>query len=75
MVLQSQTLGLIKSHHQRLAGMTEGLKRLQASLIQGVRKDRWRIIIDHLKKIIYLHLQNSRTKINQFQKLARTGRS
>jgi exodeoxyribonuclease VII large subunit len=69
MSLNSKTQGLIKSHHQRLTGITEGLKRLQASLLKESR----RTLGDHqnhLKKIIYLHLQNSRTKINQFQKMA-----
>ena len=45
-LLQTQTLGLIKNHHQRLVSITD------------------------LKKIIHLHLQNSRTKISQYQKLA-----
>ena len=45
-LLQTQILGLIKNHHQRLVSITD------------------------LKKIIHLHLQNSRTKISQYQKLA-----
>jgi len=67
--LQAKTLGLIKSHHQRLAGITENLKRLPAALV----KESQRTLVDyqnHLKKIIYLHLQNSRTKINHYQKIA-----
>jgi len=69
MVLHSQTQGLIKSHHQKLAGMKEGLKRLQASLLKESRRTLSEQH-NHLKKIIYLHLQNSRTKMNQFQKMA-----
>ena len=45
MILQSQTQGLIKSHHQRLAGITEGLKRLAGLFDQGVRKDTVETII------------------------------
>ena len=62
-------LGLIKSHHQRLASITEALKRTPAVRFKESRKflgDNQ----EHLKKIIYLHLQNSRTKINHYQKLA-----
>jgi exodeoxyribonuclease VII large subunit len=67
-LLQTRTLGLIKDHHQRLAGITEALKRSPADKIKGGRKS----LADHqeqLKKIIYLHLQNSRTKIQHYQKL------
>jgi len=46
-LLRTRTLGLVKSHHQRLGDTRE-----------------------RLKKIIYLRLQNSRTKISQYQKLA-----
>ena len=68
-LLQTRTLGLLKSHHQRLAGNIEGLKRSSAALL----KDSGKSLEDaqeRLKKIIYLHLQNSRTKIGQYQKLA-----
>jgi exodeoxyribonuclease VII large subunit len=68
MLLQTQTQGLIKGQHQRIAGMTEGLKRVQAARI----RQSGRSLADHqeqLKKIICLHLQNSRAKINQFQKM------
>jgi len=66
--LQSQTLGLIKNHHQRLAEIREALKRSQAVNLKDSRKlltDTY----DSLKKIIYLHVQNSRTKISQYQQL------
>ena len=66
--LQAQTIGLIKSHHQHLASVSEALKRTPAVRFKEARKslaDRQ----EHLKKIIYLHLQNSRTKINHYQKL------
>jgi len=68
-LLQTHTLGLLKSHRQRLAGNIEGLKRTSVALLKdsnqllGATQER-------LKKIIYLHLQNSRTKISQYQKLA-----
>ena len=68
LLLQAKTLGLIKSHYQRLARISEALKRAPADRIKGGRRS----LADHqehLKKIIYLHLQNSRTKINQYQKL------
>jgi len=68
MLLQTQTQGLIKSQHQRLAGMTEGLKRVESVRIRLSRKT----LADHhehLKKIICLHLQNSKAKINQVQKM------
>ncbi|MBF0503540.1 MAG: exodeoxyribonuclease VII large subunit [Candidatus Omnitrophica bacterium] len=68
-VLQTRTLGLITSHHQRLAGIMENLKRGPASLIKETRKSLEDKKIN-LNKIIYLHLQKSRTKINQYQKLA-----
>jgi len=67
--LQTRTLGLIQSHHQRLAGITQALKRASAARF----KDSQRALGDaqeHLKKIIYLRLENSRTKINHYQKLA-----
>jgi exodeoxyribonuclease VII large subunit len=66
--LQAQTLGLIKSHHQRLVSITQALSRTPADKIKGKRRS----MSDHqeqLKKIIYLHLQNSKTKISQYQKL------
>ena len=68
-VLQTKTLGLIKNHHQRLASIAEALVRTPAVRIKASRK----LLSDHqenLKKIIYLHLQNSRTKINHYQKLS-----
>jgi len=68
-ILQTQTLGLIKTHHQRLASITEALRRTPLTRFKESRKK----LVDsqeHLKKIIYLHLQNSRTKISQFDKLA-----
>jgi len=68
-VLQTQTLGLIKSHHQRLASVTEAIQRTPALKFKDSRKSLGDSQ-EHLKKIIYLHLQNSRTKINQFDKLA-----
>jgi exodeoxyribonuclease VII large subunit len=67
--LQTRTLGLIQSHHQRLASITQALKRASAARF----KDFQRALGDaqeHLKKIIYLRLENSRTKINHYQKLA-----
>jgi len=66
--LQTQTLGLIKNHHQRLSSITESLQRAPGVRFKSSRKslDGHQ---DHLKKIIYLHLQNSRTKMNQYQKL------
>jgi exodeoxyribonuclease VII large subunit len=67
--LQSHTLGLIKSHHQRLAGIREALKRTPAVRFKGSQKS-LADYQEHLKKIIYLHLQNSRAKINNYQKLA-----
>jgi len=68
-VLQTQTLGLIKSHHQRLASVTEAIQRTPALKFKDSRKSLGDSQ-EHIKKIIYLHLQNSRTKINQFDKLA-----
>jgi len=66
--LQTQTLGLIKSHHQRLASINEALKRAPAVRFKGSQRS-LADYQEHLKKIIYLHLQNSRTKINSYQKL------
>jgi len=66
--LQTQTLGLIKTHDQRLAGIAETLKRAPATQL----KERKRTLVDlreSLKKIIHLHLANCRTKISQYQKL------
>jgi len=67
--LQTQTLGLIKSHHQRLAVITEALKRAPAARFKESRKS-MADNQEHLKKIIYLHLQSSRAKIGQYDKLA-----
>ena len=67
--LQTRTLGLLKSHHQRLAGIIEALQRTPAIRFKGSRKSLGETQ-EHLKKIIYLLLQNSRTKISQYQKLA-----
>ncbi len=66
--LQNQTLGLIKSHHQRLAGISEALKRTPAVRVKESRKSLGDTT-EHIKRIIYLHLQNSRTKIGHYQKL------
>jgi len=66
--LQTRTLGLIKSHHQRLMSISEGIKRNPALRFKASRQ----FLQDnqsHLKKIIHLHLQNSRTKISNYQKL------
>ena len=68
-LLQTRTLGLLKSHRQRLAGIAEALKRIPAVRFKGSRKSLGDAQ-EYLKKIIYLHLQNSRTKISQYQKLA-----
>jgi exodeoxyribonuclease VII large subunit len=67
--LQTRTLGLLKSHHQRLAGIIEALQRIPAVRFKGSRKSLGDTQ-ERLKKIIYLLLQNSRTKISQYQKLA-----
>jgi len=66
--LQTQTLGLIKTHHQRLAIITEALKRTPVVKFKGSRRS-LEDTQENLKKIIYLHLQNSRTKIKQCEKL------
>jgi len=66
--LQTTTLGLIKNHQQRLVSISESLKRTPAAKFKDSRKSLGDAQ-EHLKKIIYLHLQNSRTKINQYQKL------
>lgn len=67
--LQTKTLGLIKVHHQRLVSISQSLKRSPSDKFKGAKK-----ILgesqEHLKKIIYLHLQNSRVKIKQYEKLA-----
>ncbi len=60
---------MIKSHHQHLVSISEALKKAPVARFKAAR----RTLEDgqeHLKKIIYLHLQNSRTKINQYQKLS-----
>ena len=67
--LQTRTLGLLKSHHQRLAGIMETLRRSPAVRFKGFRKSLGDTQ-ERLKKIIHLLLQNSRTKISQYQKLA-----
>jgi len=67
-LLQTRTLGLLKSHHQRLARNIEGLKRTSVALLENSSK-LLGTTQERLKKIIYLRLQNSRTKINQYQKL------
>ena len=67
--LQTRTLGLIKGHHQRLASITDAIKRSPAVRFKGSRKSLAEAQ-EHLKKIIYLHLQSSRTKICQYQQLA-----
>jgi len=67
-ILQTQTLGLIKNHHQRLVSIAEALKRIPAARFKGSRKSLDNTQ-EHIKKIIYLHLQNSRTKIYHYQKL------
>jgi exodeoxyribonuclease VII large subunit len=66
--LQTRTLGLIKSHHQRLAGITEALKRAPAVRFKESGRSLGEAK-EHLKKIIYLRLQSSRTKISQYEKL------
>lgn len=66
--LQTQTLGLIKSHHQRLASITEAIKREPVVRFKDSRRTLGEGY-EHLKKIIYLHLQNSRTKIKHYQHL------
>ena len=66
--LQTQTLEFIKSHHQHLASINEAIQRSPALRIKGARRS----LLDRqedLKKIIYLQLQNSRTKISHYQKL------
>ncbi len=67
--LQTRTVGSITSRHKRLAGISEALKRAPAERF----RDSYRSLSDHqahLKKIIDLRLQNSRVKINNYQKLA-----
>jgi exodeoxyribonuclease VII large subunit len=68
-LLQTRTLGLIKSHHQRLAGIAQALKWTSAVRLKESGKSLGDAQ-ERLKKIIYLRLQNSRTKIAQYQKLA-----
>jgi len=67
-LLQAQTLGLIKSHHQRLVSITEALERIPADKVKAGRRS-LALHQENLKKIIHLHLQNSRTKINQYHQL------
>ena len=66
--LQTQTLGLIKSHQQRLAIITEALQREPLVKFKESKRSLGEAQ-DHLKKIIYLHLQNSRIKIKHYEKL------
>jgi len=68
-ILQTQTLGLIKNHHQRLVSIDEALKRTPAVRFKESKK-LLSEAEEQLKKIIYLHLQNSRTKISHYEKLA-----
>jgi len=66
--LQTQTLSLIKTHDQRLASIAETLKRAPSVRFKAAKK----LVLDEherLKKIIHLHLQNSRTKISHYLKL------
>ena len=67
--LQTRTLGLVKNHQQRLVSAVESIHRSP-----GVRfKESRKTLIeahDNLKKIIHLHLQNSRTKIRHYHDLA-----
>jgi len=66
--LQAQTLGLIKSHSQHLSSAMDVLRRMPAARFKGCQK----LLVDHqelLKKIIHLHLQNSKAKMDQYQKL------
>ena len=67
-LLQSRTRGLIKSHQQRLISMTEQLKRTPGLRLRESGKS-LQVTEEDLKKIIYLHLQNSRTKILNYKKL------
>ena len=66
--LQTKTLGTIKGHHQRLGSISEAIIRVPVLRFKGAGSS-----LDdrdgQLKKIIYLHLQNTRTKINSYQKL------
>ncbi|MDE2223411.1 MAG: exodeoxyribonuclease VII large subunit [Candidatus Omnitrophica bacterium] len=67
--LQAQTFSFIKGHHQKLAGITDALKRTP---VMSMKESR-RTLVEtetRLKKNIYLRLQDSRTKINHYQKLA-----
>ncbi len=68
LVLQNQTLRLIKSHHQRLAVMDGSLKRVPLQALKNTGKslaEVWEV----LNKNIHLRLQNSRVKIGQYQQL------
>ncbi len=68
-LLQTRTLGLLKSHRQRLESITQAFKRTPIIKFKEFRKSLGEAQ-EGLKKIIYLRLQNSRTKISQYQKLA-----
>ncbi|MDE1920497.1 MAG: exodeoxyribonuclease VII large subunit [Candidatus Omnitrophica bacterium] len=68
-VLQTQTLGLVRRHHQHLFGLASAIQRTPSARMKEA-KNRLKDTGTRLKKIIYLHLQNSRTKINHYQKLA-----
>ncbi len=68
LTLQKSTLELLKLQHQRMARVSEGLKRASGTFTKGSK----RRIMDcqsDLKKTIHLHLQKSRDKIEQCQKL------
>jgi exodeoxyribonuclease VII large subunit len=58
----------LKSHHQRLASITEAINKAPAVRFKGSKK-LLDSSLENLKKTIYLRLQNSRTKIKQYQDL------
>ncbi|MBF0511467.1 MAG: exodeoxyribonuclease VII large subunit [Candidatus Omnitrophica bacterium] len=67
-LLQTRTSGLIKSHQQRLVSVQEALQKSPETKLRFMKKG---LEEDHenLKKIIHLRLQNSRAKINGYEKL------
>jgi exodeoxyribonuclease VII large subunit len=67
-LLQTQTLGLIKSHQQHLGIIANSLNRSPLLKFKEGKQSLGEST-QRLKKIIHLHLQNSRTKINQYQQL------
>lgn len=67
-LLQGQTLGLIKSHQHRLSSAAETLKKTPGARLKESTKSLRETEMD-LKKIIHLHLQNSRTRITHYKKL------